>query len=82
MYIRDIIIVLTKDIRYRLAPQVIPIDIAKNKNPTSNGSLTAVRKRTIDSAPTIPKDRTMFELIVNTMNAVIILTSTSNILKL
>ena len=81
MYINDMKIVQTKDIRYRLAPQVMPMAMAKNKNPVSSGSFTAVRNLTIDNAPTIPKDSAIFELMVNTINAVIIQANTSNMLK-
>ena len=35
------------------------------------GSLTAVRKRTMDSAPTMPMDRAMFDLMHMTTGVVI-----------
>jgi hypothetical protein len=74
--------VAIKDKMYSPAPEVIPTEMEKNKNPTSRGSLTAVLNRTMDKAPTIPKDRRMLELMVITINAVTILTKTSKILKL
>jgi hypothetical protein len=44
--------------------------------------LTAVLKRTIDKAPTIPKDKRILELMVITIKAVTTLTKTKRILKL
>ena len=58
MYTSEIISVAAREIIYKPAPQVIPTATDQNKNPTSNGSLIAVLKRTIDNAPTIPKDTT------------------------
>lgn len=38
------------------APITIPIASDQKRNTISTGSLMAVRKRTIDNAPTIPRD--------------------------
>ncbi len=43
---------------------MMPVVIAQNINAVSTGSLTAVLKRTMDKAPTIPSDRERLELIV------------------
>lgn len=48
-----------------------------NRKHTSKGALTAVRKRTMDKAPTMPRERSRLELMVSTMKAVTTLTSTS-----
>ena len=43
----------------------------QNMYAVSSGSLTAVRKRTMDSAPTMPMDRAMFDLMHMTTGVVI-----------
>ena len=44
------------------APTTIPAASAQNKNTISIGSFIAVRKRTIERAPTIPSDSTTFDV--------------------
>ena len=46
----------------RPAPNIIPSPIAQKRYAMSIGSFTALLKRTIDSAPTIPSDNTTFEV--------------------
>ena len=43
----------------------MPDVIAQNRYRRSSGSFTAVRKRTIDNAPTIPSEITTFVLIAS-----------------
>ena len=50
---------------YIPAPAVIPVVIAQNRYKRSIGSFTAVRKRTIESAPTIPSEITTLVLIAS-----------------
>jgi len=50
---------------YIPAPAVIPDVIAQNRYRRSIGSLIAVRKRTIDNAPTIPREITILLLIAS-----------------
>ena len=45
------------------APSARPSPTAQNMNTVSIGSLIAVRKRTMDSAPTMPSDSVRFEEI-------------------
>ena len=66
----------------RLAPQRMPSAIAQNKNTKSIGSFTAVRKRTIDSAPTIPKDSTTLLVTPLITNVVTNKIATKETLKL
>ena len=47
------------------APKPSPIAIAKNKYINSSGSLMGVLKRTIDNAPTNPKDSAKDDLTIN-----------------
>ena len=51
---------------------MIPALMAQNINTVSTGSFTAVLKRTMDKAPTIPSDNAKLELIVLIINAVTI----------
>lgn len=48
--------------RNHASASIIPTTIDQNRNAISSGSLIAVRKRTMDSAPTIP---TTLEVTVN-----------------
>ena len=43
------------------APQMMPFTMAQNMNTVSMKSLTAVRKRTMDSAPTMPNESTTLD---------------------
>ena len=43
------------------APQMMPFTMAQNMNTVSMKSFTAVRKRTMDRAPTMPRDSTTLE---------------------
>ncbi|MNP50943.1 hypothetical protein D3C76_1452330 [compost metagenome] len=60
----------------------IPAAMAQNIKTMSSGSLMAVRKRTILSAPTMPRERTTLVLMVIITNDVIIVISTKVVLKL
>ena len=51
--------------RYIPAPIVMPPVMAQNRYSRSMGSLIAVRKRTMESAPTIPREITIFVLIAS-----------------
>ena len=64
-----------------LAPQAIPTLIDQNKNTKSIGSLMAVRKRTMDNAPTIPREITMLACTVKITIAVIKDNAAREILK-
>ena len=66
----------------RLAPQRIPSAIAQKRNTKSIGSFTAVRKRTIDSAPTIPRDNTTLLVTSQMTSVVTIRIATRETLKL
>ena len=44
------------------APTTMPTARAQNRNTISKGSLMAARKRTMDRAPTMPRDRTTLEV--------------------
>ena len=63
------------------SPQMIPVEIAQNKNTRSIGSLMAVLKRTIERAPTIPRDTTMLDCMVSMMAVVMRTSAGSAILK-
>ena len=56
----------------RDSARTMPAAIDQNRNAMSSGSLIAVRKRTIESAPTIPKERTIFEVTARITSVVII----------
>ena len=51
--------------RYIPAPVVMPAVMAQNRYSRSSGSLTAVRNRTMDSAPTMPSEMTTLELMAS-----------------
>ena len=61
----------TSAIVYSSAPSRMPIVRLQNMYAVSSGSFTAVRKRTIDSAPTMPIDSATFDLIAMTTGVVI-----------
>ena len=52
------------------APMTMPTASDQNRNTISTGSLMAVRKRTMDSAPTMPRDRTTL-LVTAIMTSVV-----------
>ena len=54
----------------------MPMAIARNMNPISRVSLTALRKRMTDSAPTREKARAMFEPMMSMMSPVTMLMMT------
>ena len=56
---------VTSPSAYIPAPAVIPVVIDQNRYNRSSGSLTAVRKRTIDNAPTIPREMTTLVLMAS-----------------
>ena len=59
------------------AASTMPAAIDQNRNAMSIGSLIAVRKRTIDSAPTMPSDRTTLLVTARMTIAVIIVSAIS-----
>ncbi len=59
------------------AASTMPTAMDQNKNAISSGSLMAVRKRTMDSAPTMPSDSTTFEVTARMTSVVIIVSATS-----
>ena len=61
---------------------MIPTLIDQNRNTRSIGSLMAVRKRTMDSAPTIPSETTMLDWMVRMIADVSSAMATSAMLKL
>ena len=63
------------------AARIIPAPIDQNKKAMSNGSLIAVRKRTMESAPTIPRDRTTLDVTARITMDVIIVRATSVVPK-
>ena len=69
---------------YIPAPAVIPDVIAQNRYKRSIGSLIAVRKRTMDNAPTIPSEITTLVLIAKVtiqVSTVIPTRVTANVLE-
>ena len=63
------------------APQMIPTERDQNRNTRSMGSLIAVLNRTMDSAPTIPREMTTLDWMDKMIPAVITVRATSDILK-
>ncbi|CCL56009.1 hypothetical protein BN182_1150026 [Clostridioides difficile E9] len=63
------------------APKTIPEPNDQNRNTKSIGSLIAVLNLTIDKAPTIPKDKTTFEVTANITKVVSIVSATSDTLN-
>ncbi len=59
------------------AARTMPTAIDQNRNAMSSGSLMAVRKRTMDSAPTIPRDSTTFDVTARMTTVVIMVRATS-----
>ena len=59
----------------------MPTEIDQNRNTRSSGSLTAVRKRTIDSAPTMPSESTTLDVTARMTKALIIVSATSEMPK-
>lgn len=53
------------------AASTMPAAIAQKRKAMSDGSLIAVRKRTIESAPTIPSESTMLLVTARMSSAVI-----------
>ena len=56
---------------YSLAPHTMPMLMDQNRNTRSMGSFTALRKRTMDSAPTLPREMTKLLCMASRMPAVI-----------
>lgn len=63
------------------APHTMPMLMLQNRNTRSMGSFTALRKRTMDSAPTMPRLITMLLCMASTMAAVITGIRASALLK-
>ena len=59
------------------AARTIPTAMDQNRNAMSSGSLIAVRKRTMDNAPTMPRDNTTLEVTARMTTVVIIVSATS-----
>ena len=55
----------------------MPAAMDQNKNAMSSGSLIAVRKRTMESAPTMPRESTTFDVTARITSVVIIVSTTS-----
>ena len=67
---------------YCFAPMMMPMEIAQKRYIRSTGSLTTVRKRTMESAPTMPSDSTGLAVMVKMMMVVMSVMRISVILKL
>ena len=63
--------------RKNLAPKEMPTAMDQNIYTVSIGSFTAVRKRTIDNAPTMPKDNAKLLVMGKMINEVTIESITS-----
>ena len=63
------------------APQQIPTAIDQNRKQRSIGSFIAVRKRTMESAPTIPSEMTILDCTAIIIAAVITAMAAIEILK-
>ena len=61
----------TTAMTYNSAPSRMPMVSAQNMYAVSMGSFTAVRKRTMDRAPTMPMDKAISLLIHMTTGVVI-----------
>ena len=59
------------------AARTMPAAIDQKRNAMSSGSLIAERKRTIESAPTIPSESTTFEVTARMTRVDIIVSATS-----
>ena len=59
----------------------MPVVMAQNRNIRSRGLLTAVRYRTMDRAPTMPRESMMLELMVTMITAVRMVITTREMLK-
>ena len=62
------------------AASTMPAAIDQKRNARSSGSLMAVRKRTMDSAPTMPSDSTTFDVTAR-MTSVVIIVSASSVTR-
>ena len=60
------------------APVTMPAEIDQKRKAMSIGSLMAVRKRTIDSAPTMPRERMTLEVTARMMRVVTRVMATSD----
>ena len=58
------------------AARTMPTAMDQNRNAMSKGSLMAVRKRTMDRAPTIPRDRTTLLVTARITTVVIMVRAT------
>lgn len=58
-------------INFKFAPNPKPIDIVKNKYASSSGSFIAALKRTIDKAPTKPKESAKDDFTTEIINIVV-----------
>ena len=59
------------------AASTMPAAMDQKRNAMSRGSLIAVRKRTIDNAPTIPSDSTTLDVTARITSVVIMVRATS-----
>ena len=64
------------------AASTIPTAMDQKRKAMSRGSLIAVRKRTMDSAPTMPRERMTLEVTARITTVVIIVSVTSVTAKL
>ena len=53
------------------AARIMPTAIDQNRKAISSGSFIAVRKRTIESAPTIPRESMIFDVTARIISVVI-----------
>ena len=66
---------------YNPAPRMMPTLIDQKRKTRSSGSLMAVRKRTMERAPTIPRERTTLEVTAKMTKVVKTDNRTSDVLK-
>ena len=59
------------------AASTMPAAMAQKRKAMSKGSLMAVRKRTMDRAPTMPRDSTMFDVTARITSVVIMVRAMS-----
>ena len=64
------------------AASTIPTAMDQNKKAISRGSFIAARKRTIERAPTMPRERTTFEVTAKITTVVIMVRAMSVVPKL
>ncbi|MEI2803957.1 MAG: hypothetical protein V9E84_10195 [Trichococcus flocculiformis] len=66
---------------YKPAPRMMPTLIDQKRKTKSSGSLMAVRKRTMERAPTIPRERTTLDVTARMTKVVRTDSRTNDVLK-